>query len=136
MNELVIPTWLRVYHMYREAWYNIKNELTIFCKKQPNNPYNISSLFQTSNAVRGFVNGLREDGELTLVGHLPRDLVRLMTVVTNEELEMSTCEVVDVDDVPVRTPGLRGLQIAVMLQLRLTNDSKKKRISILSVILL
>ena len=41
------------------------------------------------------MNGLREDGELTfaLVGHLPRDLVRLMTVVTNEELEMSTCEV-------------------------------------------
>ena len=30
---------------------------------------------------------------------------------TNEELEMSTCEVADVDDVPVRTPGLRGLQI-------------------------
>jgi len=59
-----------------------------------------------------------------------------MTVVTNEELEMSTCEVFDVDDVPVRTPGLRGLQIAVMLKLRLTNDSKKKRISILSVILL
>ena len=47
---------------------------------------------------------------------------------TNEELEMSTCEVADVDDVPVRTPGLRGLQIAVMLKLRLTNDSKKKRI--------
>ena len=58
------------------------------------------------------MNGLREDGELTLVGHLPRDLVRLMTVVTNEELEMSTCEVADVDGVPVRTPGLRGLQIA------------------------
>ena len=71
------------------------------------------------------MNGLREDGELTLVGHLPRDLV---TVVTNEKLEMSTCEVADVDDVPVRTPGLRGLQIAVMLKLRLTNDSKKKRI--------
>ena len=50
-----------------------------------------------------------EDGELTLVCHLPRDLVRLMTVVTNEELEMSTCEVADVDDVPVRAPGLRGL---------------------------
>ena len=55
-----------------------------------------------------------------------------MTVVTNEELEMSTCEVVD--HVPVQAPGLRGLQIAVMLKLRLTNDSKKKRISILSVI--
>ena len=61
-----------------------------------------------------------------MVGHLPRDLVRLVTVVTNEELEMSTCEVVD--HVPVQAPGLRGLQIAVMLKLRLTNDSKKKRI--------
>jgi len=68
------------------------------------------------------------------VGHLQRDLVRLMTVVTNEELEMSTCEVVD--HIPVQAPGLRGLQIAVMLKLRLTNDPKKKRISILSVIFL
>ena len=108
--------------MYREAWSNIENDQTIFCTKQ--------------QCCRGgyFVNGLREDGELTLVGHLPRDLVRLMTVVTIEELEMSTCEVVD--HVPVQAPGLRGLQIAVMLKLRLTNDSKKKRISILSVILL
>ena len=120
----------RLPYMYREAWSNIENDQTIFCKKQPNNPV-------WHQCCRGgFVKGLREDGKLTLVGHLPRDLVRLMTVVTNEELEMSTCEVVYVDDVPVRTPGLRGLQIAVMLKLRLTNDSKKKRISILSVILL
>ena len=98
--------------MYREVWSNIEKDQTIFCKKQPNNPYD-------TNAVGGFVNGLREDGELTLVGHLPRDLVRLLTVVTNEELEMSTCEVAD--DVPVRAPGLRGLQIAVKLKLRLTN---------------
>ena len=60
------------------------------------------------------MNGLKEDGELTLVGHLPRDLVRLLTVVKNVELKMSTCKVAD--QVPIRAPGLRKLQIAVKLK--------------------
>ena len=99
--------------MYREAWSNIENDQTIFARS--NQTTHMTPLLSRRIICEQSTRRWR----ITLLCHLPRDLVRLMTVVTNEELEMSTCEVVDVDDVPVRTPGLRGLQIAVMLKLRL-----------------
>ena len=50
-------------------------------------------------------------------------------MVKNVELKMSTCKVAD--QVPIRAPGLRRLQIAVKLKLRLTlTNAKKERISV------
>ena len=74
--------------MYRELWTNISDHQEVVFRKQPHNPFD-------KNAVGGFVKGLQEsdESETILVGHLPRDLARILVALNNEEIRNVVGEV-------------------------------------------
>ena len=88
--EVQIDTFLRGYHYYQQFWKNIDTDQKVIMRKQPNNRYD-------KNAIAGFVTGLNpsNDKALTEVGHLPRDLCKLLKSVTEDEISTASCYVVD-----------------------------------------
>ena len=128
MSELVIPIWLRGYHICTVRHGLTSKKIKPFFARS-NQTTMLSRRIICERSTRRWRTHI---GGSSAEGFGKVDDCGYKRRVRNVHMRGI------VDHIPVQAPapGLRGLQIAVMLKLRLTNDSKKKRISILSVILL
>ena len=113
ISDIKLQSWVRGYHVYHDVWTNIAVDQELVLLKQPNNQFD-------KHAIGGFVKGLNleDDDALTEIGHLPRDLSRALKNVTEEELASFSCAVADKK--AVGAPGLKGLQIKVLIGITLT----------------